>query len=51
MITASTGKKGFSLVELMAAMAVAAIVMTGIYTMYFTQTKSHATQQVVVDMQ
>lgn len=51
MITASTGKKGFSLVELMAAMAVAAIVMTGIYTMYFTQTKSHVTQQAVVDMQ
>lgn len=39
------------MVELMAALAVASIVMVGIYTMYFTQTKSHVTQQAVVDMQ
>ncbi len=51
MIKAWTGKKGFSLVELMAALAVASIVLVGIYTMYFTQTKSHVTQQAVVDMQ
>ena len=47
----STGKSGFSMVELLAALAVASIVMVGIYTMYFTQTKSHVTQQAVVDMQ
>jgi len=51
MIQAGTHKKGFSLIELMTALALTSIVMVGIYTMYFTQTKSHATQQVVVDMQ
>lgn len=47
----STAKNGFSMVELLAALAVASIVMVGIYTMYYTQTKSHTTQQAVVDMQ
>ncbi len=51
MIQARTHKKGFSLIELMTALALTSIVLVGIYTMYFTQTKSHATQQVVVDMQ
>lgn len=51
MIKAWTGKKGFSLLELITAMGLAAIVLVGIYTVYFTQTKSHATQQAVVDMQ
>jgi len=51
MIKASADNKGFSLLELVTAMGLAAIVLVGIYTMYFTQTKSHATQQVVVDMQ
>ena len=36
---------------MMTAIAISSIVLAGIYTMYFTQTKSHATQQVVVDMQ
>ncbi len=36
---------------MMTAIALSSIVLAGIYTMYFTQTKSHATQQVVVDMQ
>jgi len=44
-------KRGFSLIEMMTAIALAGMVLAGIYTMYFTQTKSHATQQVVVDMQ
>lgn len=51
MIEPLRDKKGFSLIELMTVLAVTAIVMAGIYTMYFTQTKSHATQQAVVDMQ
>ena len=51
MIQKTTDTKGFSLIELMTAIALASIVLVGIYTMYFTQTKSHATQQVVVDMQ
>ena len=46
-----TGKNGFTLVEMLTALAVATIVMGGVYTMYFTQTKSHSTQQAVVDMQ
>jgi prepilin-type N-terminal cleavage/methylation domain-containing protein len=44
MIQARTHKKGFSLIELMTALALTSIVLVGIYTMYFTQTKSHATQ-------
>ncbi len=51
MIQTITDKKGFSLIEMMTAIALSSIVLAGIYTMYFTQTKSHATQQVVVDMQ
>jgi type IV pilus assembly protein PilW len=51
MICNLTDKSGFSLVEMLTALAIVSIVMVGIYTMYFTQTHSHATQQVVVDMQ
>jgi len=51
MIHRVSDKRGFSLVEMMTALAIVSIVMVGIYTMYFTQTQSHATQQVVVDMQ
>jgi type IV pilus assembly protein PilW len=51
MIHCITDRRGFSLVEMMTALAIVSIVMVGIYTMYFTQTQSHATQQVVVDMQ
>jgi prepilin-type N-terminal cleavage/methylation domain-containing protein len=51
MIQNWTGKRGFSLVEMMTALAIVSIVMAGVYTMYLTQTQSHATQEVVVDMQ
>lgn len=51
MTSIRTFKKGFSLIELLTALAISSIVLVGIYTMYFTQTRSHATQQVVVDMQ
>lgn len=46
-----TSPKGFSLVELMVAMAVASILMAGIYTFYQNQLRSHVTQQALVDMQ
>ena len=42
---------GFSLIELMVAMAIASILMAGIYTFYRSQLRSHVTQLVVVDMQ
>jgi type IV pilus assembly protein PilW len=46
-----TGQKGFTLIELMVAMAVASIVMAGIYTFYRGQLKSHITQEELVNMQ
>jgi len=42
---------GFTLLELMVAMAIAAILMAGIYTFYNNQLKTHITQQQMVDMQ
>ncbi len=47
----NTSQKGFSLIELMVAMAIASVLMAGIYTFYQNQLKSHITQQVLVDMQ
>jgi type IV pilus assembly protein PilW len=47
----NTSQKGFSLIEMMVAMAIASIVMAGIYTFYQSQLRSHVTQQVLVDMQ
>ena len=44
-------KKGFSLIELLVAMAASSILMAGIYSFYFAQTKSNRTQQSVVQMQ
>jgi len=43
--------RGFSLLELMVAMAIASILMAGIYTFYQSQLKSHVTQLAMVDMQ
>jgi type IV pilus assembly protein PilW len=43
--------RGFSLIELMVAMAIASILIAGIYTFYRSQLRSHVTQLVVVDMQ
>jgi type IV pilus assembly protein PilW len=43
--------RGFSLIELMVAMAIATILMAGTYTFYRSQLRSHVTQLVVVDMQ
>jgi type IV pilus assembly protein PilW len=43
--------KGFSLVEMLMAMAAGLIVMTAIYSAYVNHQRSHVTQQLVVDMQ
>ena len=50
-IAESTPKNGFTLVELMVTMAVAAILLTGIYAAYQAQLRTHVTQQAVVDIQ
>ncbi len=44
-------RKGFTLVEMLIAMAVGSIVMVSIYTAYVNHQRSHVTQQLVVDMQ
>jgi type IV pilus assembly protein PilW len=51
MISTNTRQKGFSLIELMVAMAIASVLMAGIYTFYHNQLKTHITQQEMVDMQ
>jgi type IV pilus assembly protein PilW len=47
----NTSPKGFSLIELMVAMAVASILIAGIYSFYQSQLKSQVTLQELVDMQ
>jgi prepilin-type N-terminal cleavage/methylation domain-containing protein len=44
-------KNGFTMVELMVTMAIASIVLAGIYAAYSAQVRSHATQQAVLDIQ
>jgi type IV pilus assembly protein PilW len=44
-------RKGFTLIELMVAMAIASIVMAGIYAAYNAQMRTHVTQQAIVDIQ
>lgn len=44
-------KAGFSLVELMVAMAVSGVVLASIYQVYSTQLKTYTTQQQIVEMQ
>ncbi len=51
MTSNNNSQKGFSLLELMVAMAVAGVLMAGIYTFYQNQIKGHVTQQALVDMQ
>ena len=51
MKTISNFSKGFTLIELMVALAVTSILLAGIYTTYITQLKSHQTQQLIVEMQ
>jgi len=47
----SNSSKGFTLIELMVALAITSILLAGIYTTYITQLKSHLTQQLIVEMQ
>jgi len=51
MISSATGQKGFSLLELMVAIAIASILMAAISTFYHNQLKTHVTQQELLDMQ
>jgi len=44
-------KSGFTLVELLVAMAVSAIVLTLMYQVYRSQLRTHTTQQELVEMQ
>lgn len=44
-------RKGFTLIELCVAMAIASFVMAAIYSVYRAQTQSHRNQQLVVEMQ
>jgi type IV pilus assembly protein PilW len=44
-------QKGFTLVELLVAMAVAGIVMTGVYSAYYSQQKTFVVQDELAEMQ
>lgn len=44
-------KKGFTLIEILVALAISGVVMTAIYSSYRNQVSSHTTQQRIVDMQ
>ena len=44
-------KKGFTLIEIVVAMAVASVVLAAIFTMFHAQTQSHRQQQLTVQMQ
>jgi type IV pilus assembly protein PilW len=48
---ALSSRAGFTLLELMVAMAVTAILLAGIYATYITQLRAHLTQQLTVEMQ
>jgi type IV pilus assembly protein PilW len=51
MISSTASQKGFSLVELMVAMAAASVLMAAISAFYHGQLKTHITQNELVDMQ
>lgn len=51
MKTIPNSNEGFTLIELMVALAITSILLAGIYTTYITQLKSHLTQQLLVEMQ
>jgi type IV pilus assembly protein PilW len=44
-------QKGFTLIEFLVAMAVAGIVMAGIYSAYYSQQKSFVVQDEMAEMQ
>ena len=51
MKSATKYSKGFTLIELMVALALTSIIMAGIIAAYISQLKSHVTQQTIVEMQ
>ena len=51
MKSATKYSKGFTLIELMVALALTSIIMAGIMAAYISQLKSHVTQQTIVEMQ
>jgi type IV pilus assembly protein PilW len=51
MKSATKYSKGFTLIELMVALALTSIIMAGIMAAYISQLKSHITQQTIVEMQ
>lgn len=51
MISKNNNHKGFSILELMVAMAVGSIVIAGIYMFFQSNLRSYITQQTLVDMQ
>ena len=51
MKSATKHSKGFTLIELMVALAITSIIMAGIMAAYVSQLKSHVTQQTIVEMQ
>ena len=46
-----TAEKGFSLIELMMAIAIASIVLAGIYSVHASLTRSYTTQTVTAEIQ
>lgn len=50
-MTQRTGSAGFTLVEMMIAIAVFGILMIGVYAVFRAQVKTHYTQQQVIEMQ
>lgn len=44
-------KKGFTLIEIVVAMAIASVVMAAIFSLYHAQTRSHRQQQLLVETQ
>jgi type IV pilus assembly protein PilW len=51
MMNLTKNSKGFSLVEILVALAVNSMVMAGIYAAFYSQQKSHVKEQQVVDTQ
>ena len=50
MISVRQNKNGFTLLELLISLAVASVVMMGIYSLYDTHQKTYMTQSQIVEM-